>query len=53
MRFAPAPPPGEPSCREDLTPFNPEARLRESEIFHRWPLGCPITHFAKVLEGIN
>jgi uncharacterized Fe-S cluster-containing protein len=42
--------PGEPSCREDLHPFNPEAHLKEGDIFRRRPLGCPITHFAKVLK---
>lgn len=49
--FALAPLPGEPSCREDLHPFNPEARLEEGEVFRYRPLGCPITHFAKVLKN--
>ena len=48
--FALAPLPGEPSCREDLHPFNPEARLKEGDIFRYRPLGCPITHFARVLK---
>jgi hypothetical protein len=43
--------PGEPSCREDLHPFNPEARLKEGDIFRYRPLGCPITHFAKALKS--
>ncbi|MEI6103940.1 MAG: (Fe-S)-binding protein [Methanothrix sp.] len=49
--FALAPLCGEPSCREDLHPFNPEARLKEGDIFRYRPLGCPITHFAKVLKN--
>lgn len=48
--FALAPLPGEPSCREDLHPFNPEAQFKEGDIFRYRPLGCPITHFAKVLK---
>ena len=31
--FSLSPLPGEPSCREDLHPFNPEARLEEGDIF--------------------
>jgi uncharacterized protein len=38
-------------CREDLHPFNPEALLKEGDIFRYRPLGCPITHFAKVLKN--
>jgi hypothetical protein len=49
--FALAPLPGEPSCREDLHPFNPEAHLKEGEIFRYRPMGCPITHFARVLKN--
>ncbi len=49
--FALAPLPGEPSCREDLHPFNPEARLKEGDVFRYRPLGCPITHFARVLKS--
>lgn len=49
--FALAPLPGEPSCREDLHPFNPEARLKEGDTFRYRPLGCPITHFARVLKS--
>ena len=48
--FALAPLAGEPSCREDLHPFNPEAKFKEGDIFRYRPLGCPITHFAKVLK---
>ncbi len=49
--FALAPLGGEPSCREDLHPFNPEAQLEEGEIFRYRPLGCLITYFAKVLKN--
>ncbi|MCX6676949.1 MAG: hypothetical protein NTU95_03270 [Methanothrix sp.] len=49
--FALAPLPGEPSCREDLHPFNPEAHLKEGDIFRYRLLGRPITHFAKVLKN--
>ena len=49
--FSLSPLPDEPSCREDLHPFNPEARLEEGDIFRYRPLGCPITHFAKVLRS--
>jgi uncharacterized Fe-S cluster-containing protein len=49
--FALAPLSGEPSCREDLHPFNPEARLKKGDVFRYRPLGCPITHFAKVLKS--
>jgi hypothetical protein len=49
--FALAPLAGEPSCREDLHPFNPEALLKEGDIFRYRPLGCPITHFARVLKS--
>jgi uncharacterized Fe-S cluster-containing protein len=49
--FALAPLPGEPSCREDLHPFNPEARLKEGDVFRYRPLGCLITHFVRVLKS--
>jgi len=49
--FALAPLKGEPSCREDLHPFNPAAQLKEGDVFRYRPLGCPITHFARVLKS--
>ncbi len=49
--FALAPLAGEPSCREDLHPFNADARLKEGDLFRYRPLGCPITHFARVLKS--
>lgn len=40
----------EDSCREDLYPFDPELRASEGDLLRYRPLGCPITHFARVLE---
>jgi len=41
---------GEPSCREDLHPFDTEVRAEVGDILRYRPWGCPITHFAEVLE---
>jgi uncharacterized Fe-S cluster-containing protein len=40
---------GEPSCRETLVNFTPIPLSKNMVIRYR-PLGCPITHFAKILE---
>ena len=48
--FALAPLPGEPSCREDLHPFDGSVDLKRGDVFRYRPMGCPITHFAKVLQ---
>jgi uncharacterized Fe-S cluster-containing protein len=48
--FSLAPLPEEPSCREDLHPLNPDVTPKAGDIFRYRPLGCPITHFAKVLK---
>ena len=48
--FASAPLPGEPSCREDLYPFDRSVDLSPGEFMRYRPLGCPVTHFAKVLK---
>ncbi|HUI39682.1 MAG TPA: (Fe-S)-binding protein [Methanothrix sp.] len=48
--FALAPLPGEPSCREDLHPFDGSVALKPKDVFRYRPMGCPITHFAKVLR---
>lgn len=48
--FALAPLPGEPSCREDLYPFDRSADLHQGEFMRYRPLGCPVTHYAKVLK---
>ena len=50
--FALAPLPGEPSCREDLHPFDSAVHIETGDILRYRPLGCPITHFARVIaEG--
>lgn len=48
--FSILPLPGEPSCREDLFPMDREIKLAKDEIIRYRPLGCPITHFAKILK---
>ncbi|MEA1944098.1 MAG: (Fe-S)-binding protein [Euryarchaeota archaeon] len=40
----------EPSCREDLHPFDTAIRFEIGNILRYRPWGCPITHFAKILE---
>lgn len=42
--------PGEPSCREDLHPFDPGVGPDVGEYVRYRPLGCPVTHFARVLD---
>lgn len=42
---------GEPSCREDLYPFDREAKVGKGELIRYRPLGCPIVHFARVLSS--
>ena len=41
--------PEEHSCRETLFPFTRE-ELKEGDIIRYRPLGCPIIHFAEILE---
>jgi uncharacterized Fe-S cluster-containing protein len=41
---------GEPSCREDLHSFDISFSPKPGDVFRYRPLGCPITHFAKVLK---
>lgn len=41
--------PGEESCRETLYPFTRE-EIKPGEIIRYRPLGCPVIHFAKVLD---
>jgi uncharacterized protein len=48
--FALGPLPGEKSCREDLYPFDRDARIAAGDIIRYRPLGCPVTHFAEVLK---
>ncbi|OPY50531.1 MAG: Electron transport complex subunit RsxB [Methanosaeta sp. PtaU1.Bin060] len=48
--FALASLPGEPSCREDIYPFDRDAKIRVGDVLSYRPLGCPIKHFARVLR---
>lgn len=41
--------PDEGSCREILFPFT-STELRKGDIIRYRPLGCPITHFAEILD---
>jgi uncharacterized Fe-S cluster-containing protein len=42
--------PGEPSCREDIYPFDRDVRVRPGDRITYRPLGCPVVHFGVVLE---
>lgn len=42
--------PGEPSCREDIYPFDRDVRALPGELITYRPLGCPIMHFGQVLD---
>jgi uncharacterized Fe-S cluster-containing protein len=44
--------PGESSCREVLYPFT-KKELKKEDIIRYRPLGCPIIHFAKILDEDN
>ena len=48
--FVLSPLPGEPSCREDLHAFDPDVGADVGEYVRYRPLGCPVTHFARVLD---
>ncbi len=41
---------GEHVCREDLHPFDGSFAFERGDIVRYRPLGCPITHFGKVLS---
>jgi len=41
--------PGESSCREILYPFTNE-KLNVGDVIRYRPLGCPIIHFAKIID---
>jgi uncharacterized Fe-S cluster-containing protein len=43
---------GEKSCREVLYPFT-KKELKKGDVIRYRPLGCPIIHFAKILEEDN
>jgi uncharacterized Fe-S cluster-containing protein len=40
---------GEPSCREDLFAFDRSISFNEGDFIRYRPLGCPVTHFGRVL----
>ncbi len=44
--------PGEPSCRETLACFSAH-KISKNDVIRYRPLGCPITHFARVVELDN
>jgi uncharacterized Fe-S cluster-containing protein len=48
--FSLAPLKGELACREDLHPFDANASLKPGDFIRYRPLGCPVTHFARVLD---
>jgi uncharacterized Fe-S cluster-containing protein len=41
---------GETSCREDLHPFDRNVQVGIGDIIRYRPWGCPITHFAEIIE---
>ena len=43
---------GEPACRETLVSFAPE-KLSDGMVIKYRPLGCPITHFARIIAIEN
>ncbi len=49
--FVLSPLPGEPSCREDIHPLTGTPDVEEGDVIRYRPLGCPITHFARVLKA--
>lgn len=48
--FALAPLPGEPSCREEIHPFDRDAEFEVGDVLRYRPLGCPVTHFGKIIK---
>lgn len=50
--FTLAPLKDECSCREDIHPFDGSVEVKIGDILRYRPLGCPITHFAKVIDMI-
>jgi hypothetical protein len=48
--FALAPLPGEPACREDLLAIDRDAQFDHGDVLRYRPLGCPITHFGKIIK---
>ncbi|WMW22032.1 (Fe-S)-binding protein [Methanolobus mangrovi] len=50
--FTLAPLKDECSCREDIHPFDGSVEVEIGDILRYRPLGCPVTHFAKVIDMI-
>ncbi|MCS3923621.1 (Fe-S)-binding protein [Methanosalsum natronophilum] len=48
--FTLAPLRDECSCREDIHPFDTSVDIGIDDILRYRPLGCPVTHFAKVID---
>lgn len=48
--FTLAPLKDECSCREDIHPFDTSLEVEIGDILRYRPLGCPVTHFAKVID---
>jgi uncharacterized Fe-S cluster-containing protein len=48
--FTLAPLKDECSCREDIHPFDGSIEIGIGDILRYRPLGCPVTHFAKVID---
>jgi len=48
--FALAPLPGEPACHEDIHPFDRDAEFEVGDVLRYRPLGCPVTHFGKIIK---
>jgi Predicted Fe-S protein len=48
--FTLAPLRDECSCREDIHPFDGSIEIEVGDILRYRPLGCPVTHFAKVID---
>jgi|GEM_PF-96583 len=48
--FSLGPMPGEPSSREDLHHFDRRMKIESGDILRYRPLGCPVIHFAKVID---
>jgi uncharacterized Fe-S cluster-containing protein len=48
--FTLAPLRDECSCREDIHPFDTSVEVEVGDFLRYRPLGCPVTHFAKVID---
>ena len=48
--FALGPLVGEKSCREDVHSFDSALDIKKGDVIRYRPLGCPIIHFAEVIE---